>query len=236
MDVRLDREVSLELERIEQAYSRRQHNNRYSVLDPAHRLVVQERQNLLLRLLSNQGYLSLENARILDVGCGTGAWLRDFILWGARPENLYGVDLLPKRIAEARESCPADVTLKCQDATNLDIPDESFDLVLQSTVFTSILNVYVKQLLAQEMLRMLRQGGLILWYDFRVNNPWNQDVQGVGRKEIEQLFPACNMSLQRVTLAPPLGRCVAPLSPALYRALSRIKPLCTHYLGAITKP
>ena len=228
--------LSLELQRIEQAYSRRQSGSRYTAFDPAYRLAVEEREGQVLQLLRTNCYASLENTKILDVGCGTGAWLRDFVRWGARPENLCGVDLLPARITEARELCPAAVTLKCQDATSLDVPDESFDLVLQSTVFTSILNANVKQLLAREMLRVLRKRGLILWYDFHVNNPWNPDVRGVRREEIAWLFPGCNISLQRLTLAPPLGRWVAPISPALYRGLSRIKPLCTHYVGAITKP
>ena len=236
MGGRLNGEVSIELQRIEQVYSRRQRGNRYTVLDAAHSLAVQERQDQLLRLLAARGYSSLETTKILDVGCGTGAWLRDFVRWGAQPENLCGVDLLPARIAEARELCPAAVTLKCQDATSLDVPDESFDLVLQSTVFTSILNANVKQLLAREMLRVVRKRGLILWYDFHVNNPWNPDVRGVSRKEIARLFPGCTISLQSLTLAPPLGRVLAPISSSLCRALSRIQPLCTHYLGAITKP
>jgi ubiquinone/menaquinone biosynthesis C-methylase UbiE len=235
MGERPDGGVSLELRRIEQAYSRRQNNSRYTAQDRAHRLAVQEREAQFLQLLRTRGYGSLENTKILEVGCGGGVWLRSLIRWGAQPENLFGVDLLASRIAEARELCPAGVTLQCQDASTLNVPDESFDLVLQSTVFTSILNANLKLLLAREMLRVLRHRGLILWYDFRVNNPRNADVRGVDRREIAQLFPNCDISLRRLTLAPPLGRCVAPISSSLYRALARIKPLCTHYLGAISK-
>jgi hypothetical protein len=93
----------------------------------------------------------------------------------------------------------------------------------------------MKQLLAREMLRLVKSNGLILWYDFDINNPWNPDVRGVSRADIDSLFPDCQISLERLTLAPPLGRLIAPLSPSLYRVLSGIKPLCTHYLGAISK-
>jgi ubiquinone/menaquinone biosynthesis C-methylase UbiE len=235
IDGKLNHIRAAELKRVEQAYARRRGHDRYTFSDPAYLLAVQERERKLLRLLANHGYTSLENTKVLEIGCGTGAWLRDFVRWGARPENILGVDLLPARIAQARESCPAGVTLKCQDATGLDVPDNSFDLVLQSTVFTSIVNPEMKRLLAQEMLRVLRQSGMIIWYDFRMNNPRNPDVQGVSRNEIARLFPNRNISLQKLTLAPPLGRSVAPISSSLYRALSCIKPLCTHYLGAIKK-
>lgn len=236
IDGEVDVMLALERARIERAYARREDDDRYTLSDPTFLLMCQEREAILLRLLADHGYASLAEAKILEVGCGTGHWLRDFIRWGAQPENVWGVDLLSQRIAQARELCPAGVTLTCQDATSLDVPDGSFNLVIQATVFTSILKREVRQLLASEMLRVLRPDGMIIWYDFRVYNPKNPDVRGVTREEIAQLFANCKVVLQKITLAPPLGRCVAPVSPSLYSALSRIKPLCTHYLGAITKP
>jgi ubiquinone/menaquinone biosynthesis C-methylase UbiE len=228
----LDHEVA----RIKAAYARRlKKHDRYSWFEPSYKLLAQERESKLLKTLSDRRFLKLRDTKILQVGCGTAAWLRDFIRWGARPENLYGVDLLPARIAEGRMLCPPEVTLKCQNSANLNVPDGSFDLVLQATVFTSILDPDMKRLLAAEMVRVLRRNGLIVWYDFHVNNPINPDVRGVGKSEIKQLFPNCNVSLEKLTLAPPIGRCVAPMSTSLYRVLSHIKPLCTHYLGIITK-
>jgi hypothetical protein len=84
--------------------------------------------------------------------------------------------------------------------------------VLQSTVFTSILDVAMKQAVAGELLRVVKLKGLILWYDYHRNNPWNKDVRGVKSWEIHRLFPGCRITLQRVTLAPPLTRVLAPHS------------------------
>jgi ubiquinone/menaquinone biosynthesis C-methylase UbiE len=224
-----------EVARIKAAYARRRNRALYSFFEPSYRLLAEEREHKLLQLLSKRGFLHLENTRILQVGCGTGAWLRDFIRWGARPENLWGVDLLPSRIAEGKKLSPAQMHLQCQNSANLEVPDGSFDLVFQATVFTSILDAEMKRLLAKEMIRVVQEKGLILWYDFHVNNPANPDVRGVGKSEIQQLFPNCKVSLQKLTLAPPIGRRIAPISTMLYRALSQIKPLCTHYLGIITK-
>jgi ubiquinone/menaquinone biosynthesis C-methylase UbiE len=217
--------------RVREVYARRRASRES---EPAYLLCVEERERKLLALLAQQGITSLENTRILEVGCGTGTWLRCFLRWGARPENVTGIDLLAERIAAARRSCPPGITLECGNAAHLAAGDGSFDLVLQSTVFTSILESRVKQQVAREMLRVLRPSGLILWYDFHVNNPWNPQVRGVKRGEIAALFPKCAISLHRLTLAPPLGRPVARVSPFLYWVLSGVKPLCTHYLGTIT--
>jgi len=93
----------------------------------------------------------------------------------------------------------------------------------------------MKQRIASEMLRVSRGGGLILWYDYHADNPWNPDVRGVKKPEIYCLFPGCRFDLQRITLAPPLSRSLAPYSWLLCCLLERIPWLCTHYLGVIQK-
>jgi ubiquinone/menaquinone biosynthesis C-methylase UbiE len=198
-------------------------------------LSIQERERKVVGLLARHGYDSLEKARILEIGCGTGLWLQEFIRWGARPENIVGIDLLPERIAVAKQRCPAAVTLECRNAATLSYPNAAFDLVLQSTVFTSILDPAMRQCIAAEMLRVLKPNGFVLWYDFHVNNPRNPDVCGVRKNEIRKLFPGCQIHLRRITLAPPIGRIVGRYSPLLYQLLSRTKILCTHYLGLIQK-
>ena len=70
-------------------------------------------------------------------------------------------------------------------------------MVLQSTVFTSIQDDGLKAQVAAEMMRVVRPDGLILWYDFRVNNPRNPDVTGVGKTEILRLFPGLKVSSSR---------------------------------------
>jgi ubiquinone/menaquinone biosynthesis C-methylase UbiE len=179
---------------------------------------------------------NLAAKKILDVGCGTGQWLCDFIKWGARPENITGIDLLPDRVTRARRLCPPAVRIQCASAAELPFSDEGFDLVLQATVFTSILDPDLKRRVATEMIRVVKPEGFILWYDYHVNNPWNHDVQGVKREEINRLFPSCRIELGRITLAPPLARWIAPRSWFLACLLEKVPLLCTHYLGVIRKP
>jgi ubiquinone/menaquinone biosynthesis C-methylase UbiE len=146
------------------------------------------------------------------VGCGTGQWLRDFIKWGALPENVTGIDLLPERVSRARRLCPPAVQIQRASAAQLPFYNERFDIVLQSTVVTSILDSDLRRCVAAEMMRVVKRQGLILWYDYHVNNPWNSDVRGVNRREITQLFPGCGIKLERITLLPPLARLLAQYS------------------------
>ena len=197
--------------------------------------MLQERERKVLKLLRQAGVDSLEKQHILEIGCGHGLWLREFIKWGAQPEHLTGVELLPERAEQARRLSPHGVNVLCGNAASLAFPDGTFDLVVQSTVFTSMQDTGLKRQVAAEMARLVRPSGLILWYDFRVNNPWNPDVTGVRKKEILELFSGCHVSLCSITLAPPLVRRLAGWSWLLCHLLAAIPFLCTHYMGIIRK-
>ena len=121
------------------------------------------------------------------------------------------------------------------NAVKLQFPDEAFDVVVQSTVFTSVIDAQIKRQMALEMRRVLKPDGIIVWYDYFVNNPRNPDVRGVKRREIYELFADCRIDLQRITLAPPIARLIAPYSWLMCYLLERIPLLCTHYVGIIRK-
>jgi SAM-dependent methyltransferase len=223
--------------RIRAAYAKRQHDDpRYSYFHRGHLFIMQEREQRLLTVLQRNGLAPLHTKKILEVGCGTGSRLREFLLWGARPENLTGIDLLVDHVAVARSLCPKAVNLVYGNAAALAFPDATFDLVVQSTVFTSVLDARMKHQMASEMLRVVKDDGVILWYDYHVNNPWNPDVRGIKRREIAHLFPGCRLQLQRLTLVPPLVRLLAPYAWCACYVLGAIPWLCTHYLGLIAKP
>ncbi len=226
----------IEEARIRAAYAKRQKDDaRYSYFSMGNLFLMQEREQRLLTLLKRNDLAPLHTKKILEVGCGTGYWLREFIKWGARPENITGIDLLVDRVAEARYLCPEAVRIVYGNAVELAFPDATFDLVVQSTVFTSVLDAMMKQQMASEMLRVVKDDGFILWYDYHVHNPWNPDVRGIKRREISQLFPGCRIKLQRLTLVPPLVRLLAPYSWLACYGLGKIPWLCTHYLGLISK-
>jgi ubiquinone/menaquinone biosynthesis C-methylase UbiE len=225
-------------ERVRKAYARRQQFipvGRYARTDPFTLCSTHEREEEMASLFRSAGLTSLAGLRILDVGCGRGDIMRQLLEYGADPELLTGIDLLDDKVEMARRRAPH-LKVICGSAARLPFPDSSFDFVLQFTLFTSILNEEVKRAIAAEMARVLVPGGRILWYDFSFNNPRNPDVRGIGKREIRALFPGLEMKTRRVTLAPPLGRIIAPLSIVLYYLVSRVRPLCTHLLCLLQMP
>jgi len=142
--------------------------------------------------------------------------------------------LLEDRIEKAKYLSP-NINFTCGNAANLPYADKFFDIVMQFTMFTSILDSLMKQRIAREMLRVLKPHGIILWYDYHVNNPRNPDVRGLKKKEIYQLFPDCKIYLKRITLASPISRLIAPYSYLLCYMLESMKFFNTHYLGIMKK-
>jgi ubiquinone/menaquinone biosynthesis C-methylase UbiE len=231
-------ESEIEQRRIREVYARRKeriHADRYSYFNPGNLVIEQELEGYFLSSLTKLGRAPLRDKRILEVGCGSGPWLRNLIRWGAQPENLVGVDLLEERIEQARRLLPGSVCLTSGDATNLAFPDGTFDLVFQFTMLSSVLDDSVKREIAMEMLRVLKPDGCIISYDLHVNNARNPDVRGIGKQEILRLFPNCATFFRRLTFLPPAARALGPISPSLCRLLASVKIFSTHYLAFILK-
>lgn len=179
-------------------------------------------------MLISCGLTDLSQLDILDVGCGTGTWLRNLLEWGAVAERLHGIDLLDDRIRRAAALSPG---IDFQPASGYRIPysSASMDLVSAHTVFSSILDPEMRTALASEMLRVRRPNGKILIYDYRVSDPRNPDTIGIRKAEIQRLFPGAPLRLESVTLAPPIARAVAPLSFLLAHMMEAWLPfLRTH--------
>jgi len=208
---------------------------KWSQANPGNQAIVQERTHALKQLLQTVGFLPLTNYRILDVGCGSGDVLAGLVPWGALPDNLYGVDLLPDLIAAAKQRFP-EFHLQHGNAEQLDFQDASFDLVLLFTVFSSILDERMAYNVAREVRRVLRSGGAIAWYDFRYRNPWNFHTRPMTKRRVCQFFPDFETRLCTITLLPPLARRLGLLTHVLYPLLAAIPLLQTHYMGLLIKP
>src|SRR5439155_22449753 len=103
MDSLSPESAGVEEARIRTAYAKRQRDDvRYSWFSPGYLFFMQERERRLLTLLRQHGFTFLDTYKILEIGCGTGYRLREFIKWGARPENITGGDLLSDRVTEAK--------------------------------------------------------------------------------------------------------------------------------------
>jgi ubiquinone/menaquinone biosynthesis C-methylase UbiE len=205
--------------------------NRYSYFNPSHLFMLQSRQRAVLQVLSKHNHAPLDNLSIIEIGCGGGGVLTEYLTWGASPTCLHGVDLLLDRLQHAHTIMQS-VSLSCANGEYLPYQTASFDLALQYTAFSSILDDQVKKHLADEMLRVLKPGGMILWYDFWLN-PTNRQTKGIRPVEIMQLFPNCRYDFQKITLAPPIARRIVPFSWGIAHFFESLKIFNTHYLAVI---
>ncbi len=203
----------------------------YSVFNDATLFSIHQRQRITLSSLKKNGFANLSDRLILEMGCGGGGILTEYLGFGLPPEKLYGVDLLFDRLLHAHHLLPGS-SLANADGQSLPYASKTFDLLLQYTAISSILDPDLRRSICSDMLRVLKPAGMILSYDFWLN-PTNPQTRGIRPAEIKQLFPNCTYQFNRITLAPPIARKLAPISWGLCLFLESLKIFNTHYLVAI---
>ncbi len=225
-----------EAQRIAQAYRELEARagSRYDLRNPGNQRLLTERQALARTILERGGFVPLGERWVLDVGCGTGSELAWMLNLGATASRLVGVDLLPDRVAAARSAYP-ELEFRAGNAEHLDFVDARFDLVMTFTVFSSILDESMAVNVAAEIVRVLRPGGGLLWYDFRYDSPANRSVRGVTERRVRHLFPKLEGRLHSVTVLPPVARRLGPLTPVAYPALAKVPPFRSHLMGLLRK-
>ena len=103
-------------------------------------------------------------------------------------KNIYGIDIRQNRIDHAKKIYPSVKFLK-MDARNIKYPDNKFDFINTFTLFSSIKDSKSRKQISNEIQRVLKPNGLILYYDLRYANPINQNVVPIDQKEIDYMFP-----------------------------------------------
>jgi ubiquinone/menaquinone biosynthesis C-methylase UbiE len=224
-----DRVLRVYADRSARGLSRRYANHR-----PENLLALHQIERVLFTELVAHGWTDFGRLDVLDVGCGSGGVLVRLIGLDVDPARAHGVDVLEDAIGLARSRLPT-VDLRVGNGAELPYADDSMDLVLQFTMVSSILDAAVRAKVAREMSRVVRPGGLIVSYDFRIN-PLNPDARGLRRGELETLFPGHGIKARAVTLAPPIARLVASRSYGMAAALQALVPLRTHLLAFVTPP
>ena len=234
---RMTGQHSEESQRIKSRYRERQIDTdpRYSLFDTSYLMTVQEKERQIVQLLKDVKLHDVTSRHVLDIGCGQGKLIRFLIELGFNPSQITASELLEERLAIARSRLPEGIHFVTGDASQLELPNESFDIISQSLVFSSILDRQVRAALASRMWSWLKPGGAILWYDFVFDNPSNKDVAGVPLSEVRQFFPNSNVIARSVTLAPPISRAVVKVHPSLYTFFNGFPFLRTHRLCWIQK-
>jgi ubiquinone/menaquinone biosynthesis C-methylase UbiE len=170
-----------------------------------------------------------DSAKVLDVGCGTGASLERLLRLGFRPANLKGIDLQNECIDQAKALFP-NIGFTHGDAAELQFLDGSFDIVIESTLLMSVAEDSVRRKIAAEMIRVCRPGGYIVLIDWRISNPFSNpyNYKGIDCREVRKLFGVGSLTRPvrtcRGALLPPIGRFLSKYMSSIYFLVARLFP------------
>ena len=156
---------------------------------------VERRGAPLIEILRDHGGLdSLEGVRMLDLGCGFGALSAFFASRGA---SVIGVDPHDDRFQVGRAVAAEhdlDAEFQAGRMQALDLPDETFDVVVQNNSLCYVVPRDARQAGLSESLRVLRPGGRLV---IRNPNRWSARDQFTGIPMIQLLPPHAAVSAAR---------------------------------------
>jgi SAM-dependent methyltransferase len=128
-------------------------------------------------------YATLEDARILDIGCGLGVYVRKFREFSDR---VCGIDIDPKRLREGAKTTPG---LMLAVGEHLPFPDHTFDVIVMNEVIEHVTDDAATM---REALRAIRPGGHIAIYAPNRLYPFETHGIYVGKKFIFGNIPFIN--------------------------------------------
>ena len=192
-----------EQQRVRRVYERYRRSGRraraWSAENPGNRLIREEVAAAVRERAEPSG-----GGVVLDIGCGSGWWLRYLADSGVAANRLHGVDLLPSRLEAARRALPG-AELRQADARALPWPDGRFRLVTLFLVLSSQASREIQLASLREALRVLEPGGDLFVWEPRIPNPANPATRLVRRATLRDVLGQA-VTTEPVTLLPSLAR------------------------------
>jgi len=175
---------------------------------------------------------------VLNVGCGTGADLFYLLRIGCRPGNITAVDVQKERLDSAR-SIYSTVNFVCCDASKMTFPDATFDLLFESTMFSTLPDEIVSSEIAAEMVRVCKPGGYLLLLDWRIQKPYDTSYRALTKRRLSKLFELDSkteiVGVYPGALVPPVGRFLSAYLPGLYFLVASLMPFLVGQVGYLLR-
>lgn len=146
----------------------------------------QAKVELVHQLIKWSGLINLPpGSRVIDVGCGIGGSSR--ILAKDYGFDVLGITISPEQVRRAAELTPENLSCRFEvmDAMKLNIQKGSFDGVFSIEAGPHMPD---KQLYADEMLRVLRPGGILVVADWNIRDPSEGLMNILERLIVRQLL------------------------------------------------
>jgi SAM-dependent methyltransferase len=199
------------------------------------------RRRLLARLIDKLEPALPAGARVLDVGCGTGA---NGPVLAEAGRTAYGIDMSPVPLGLAGTGERGHAARLRGDAGHLPFADKSFDMVVALDVLEHIADDAAA---AGELLRVLRPGGVLIAFVPALQWLWGlQDdvshhLRRYHRPQFGALLGAAGFSVERLTyfntlLLPPIAaaRFAMKVRPPAIASENQVGgPLANRILGQI---
>lgn len=226
---------NLERLRIETVYNGYLNNtkiiNKWSEKNIGNQISIKDR-NSKVKDLFIKNNLDIKNAKILDLGCASGNFINSLLNIGIRKKNITGIDIRKNSIKNAKKRFP-EIRFELMDARKLEYSDNTFDCIIIFTLFSSVLKSLDRKKIAEEAKRVLKPTGLIIYYDVRMNNPFNKNIIGMNKKELSRIFYDMKFVCARITLIPPIARNLGIATSMLYPILCKLPFLNSHYICSL---
>ncbi len=192
------------------------------------------RRRAAAELMTRLGVFPREGAKVLEVGCGEGGLLPDFLGFRLAARDLYGIDLDPTRLAGARRRLPG-CHFAAADAAALPFAAASFDLVVASTVLSSLLEDPLQEGVAAEIARVLRPGGRLPPLRPRGREPGQPQRARRARPPPGPALPGPRRPGAPGHPRPPLCRALLPRWTPFAALLEGLPFLRSHLLAVLVK-
>jgi ubiquinone/menaquinone biosynthesis C-methylase UbiE len=116
----------------------------------------------------------VKKGKFLEVGCGNGLLLRNFVTVFS---EVYGVDLSDELVEVAKKEVPQ-AKIFISEGKNLNFPDNTFDCAVANSIYQYFPDEKYALEVTQEMLRVVKRGGKI----------YIGDVYNLGLKSIYERY------------------------------------------------
>jgi 2-polyprenyl-3-methyl-5-hydroxy-6-metoxy-1,4-benzoquinol methylase len=139
----------------------------------------------LVRVVAANG-MSLDGARVIDFGCGTGVLTERLVAAGA---DVMAIDSSPAMLSAVDRKIAERGWTTVRTSTDLTVTDEPFDLIVCSSV-CGFLDDYPS--VARDLVSKLRAGGVFVQWDWeRVDG--DESEHGLSRSEISDALRAAGL-------------------------------------------
>lgn len=178
------------------------------------------------------------NSIVLNVGCGNGADNFQLLRLHYDIKNIFGIDINDERLSIAQHVFP-NSSCELGDASNMKYKNDFFDIVFESTMFSTIADDNLCDKIASEMIRVCKQSAHIVLVDWKIPKPNNPNYNALTHKKLVEFFKVgveTDLVLTaRGALIPPIGRFISKYLHGIYFLISSCLPFLVGQVVYVLK-